>query len=202
RRALAILRAALGDGHPEVAQALTNLAAVKSTRGDQRAAAALEEQALTLRRRAHGGEHFQVGRSLNNLGNYAAADGRWAEAARSLEPAARILRASLGDEHPHLGVSLAALGEAYVHTGRAREALPILEEAVAIGEASATAPIDLAHARFSLGTALAAVGRDRARACDLVRAANAAYRTAAAERWSKDSGAWLAAHACGGGGRP
>ncbi|HEY8145863.1 MAG TPA: serine/threonine-protein kinase [Kofleriaceae bacterium] len=199
KRALAILRAALGDAHPEVAHALTNLGTLASSRGDQRAAVAWEEQALAIRRRAHGDDHFLVGQSLNNLGNYASAEGRWAEAVSSLEASARILRGSLGPKHPQLGVALAGLGEAYVHAGRAVEALPILEEAVAIGESSATAPLDLAHARFALGMALAALRRDRARACNLVREADAGYRTIAAERWSKDSAAWLAAHRCRGG---
>jgi hypothetical protein len=59
--------------------------------------------------------------------------------------------------------------------GRTREAMPVLEQALRELEAEATDPLDVAGCRLSLARALAALGRDPARARALATQARAAW---------------------------
>jgi len=64
---LAIREEVLGSGHPDVADALNNLATVMSALGDLEAARGLYERSLAVRKDAYGPDHPIVDHSMNNL---------------------------------------------------------------------------------------------------------------------------------------
>jgi tetratricopeptide (TPR) repeat protein len=67
-RALAILEAAWGPDHPEVARTLTNLGIVLGQLGELGAARAAQERALAIEEAAYGPDHPEVALTLGNLG--------------------------------------------------------------------------------------------------------------------------------------
>jgi tetratricopeptide (TPR) repeat protein len=67
-RALAIIEAAYGPDHPEVAGTLTNLGIVVQQLGELGAARSAQERSLAIFEAAYGPDHPQVARTLTNLG--------------------------------------------------------------------------------------------------------------------------------------
>jgi serine/threonine-protein kinase len=99
REALVLLRAALGNDHPQVAGALGDLAiALKDTRQYDEAEAAYLES-LAIQRRVLGPNHPDVGNALNNLSVMYLDLGRFERARATAREGSDILRTALGDEH-------------------------------------------------------------------------------------------------------
>jgi tetratricopeptide (TPR) repeat protein len=75
-RALAILEAALGSEHPEVANSLENLGNVHLATGDYETAKGLYTRALAVREKVLGPEHPSVATTLVDLADVALAEHR------------------------------------------------------------------------------------------------------------------------------
>ena len=67
RQALEIKKKALGEGHPDYATSLNNLAALYHAMGDYDRAEPLYRQALEIKKKALGEKHPDYATGLNNL---------------------------------------------------------------------------------------------------------------------------------------
>jgi tetratricopeptide (TPR) repeat protein len=100
--AIPVLSRELGDQHPEVAAAWSNLAA---TLPDLDAAAAAYRRALAAKEAALGPEHPSVAITLNNLGVNARRRGRGDEAEALYRRALEILEPRVDADHPNLALT-------------------------------------------------------------------------------------------------
>jgi tetratricopeptide (TPR) repeat protein len=89
-----IRRTALGEGHPDYATSLNNLAGLYRAMGRHAEAEPLYKQAMEIRRTALGEGHPDYATSLNNLAGLYRAMGRHAEAEALSERAMEIGRLS------------------------------------------------------------------------------------------------------------
>ncbi len=87
------LSAGLGDGHPEVAVALNNLAAIVQRRGDLDEAERLYRRVIEIKMERLGADSPSLAVAFNNLGTVLRAQGRHAEAGAQYEHALRLLEA-------------------------------------------------------------------------------------------------------------
>ncbi|WP_423463972.1 tetratricopeptide repeat protein [Promicromonospora sp. MS192] len=178
-QAVALLRLlaagdATGAAWPELATALTDLAATAAALGDPAAALAPGREAVEVWRRLVQ-EHPE--RFVPGLARALAGVARWlvdlGRAAEAIGPAAeslglsRDLAATDPDAHlPGLGDALSVTGSALVEQGDDEEAVPYLTEAVATHRRTAEENPgrylpDLARSLQALGTTLAARGETR-----------------------------------------
>jgi serine/threonine protein kinase/Tfp pilus assembly protein PilF len=148
----------------ELADALTTVAMIASSRGDYDEAATLHARALALREAQFGPEHPRVGDSLDNLGVVRFHQGALDEALALYERALAVRVAALGEHHRDVGTSHNNLGGLYLDRGDDARARTHLEAALAAYErALGPAHPDLAIPLTNLGE-LAARGGDHARA--------------------------------------
>ncbi|MFC7730660.1 tetratricopeptide repeat protein [Actinomadura keratinilytica] len=134
--AVALVEAALGPDHPDVAIPLANLASTYSDLGRAAEALPLEKRVLALTEKALGPDHPTVAICLGNLADTYRTLGRSAEALPLFERALAINEAALGSDHLAVATSLGNLARAYRALGRAAEALPLEERALAVAEAA------------------------------------------------------------------
>jgi serine/threonine protein kinase/tetratricopeptide (TPR) repeat protein len=166
REALALREAAFPPVHPEVAEAVHNLAGVLFLRDELRdpgEAERLGRRGLELRRELFGDAHPDTIQSLNTFGVFlyrrrAAGDLAAAEQLFRDVIAARIAR--LGADHPTVANARNNLGKALAAQGRPAEAVPLYREAIA-GWSRALGPdhLRVAHGLRGLADALIAAGR-------------------------------------------
>ncbi len=133
-RALAISEKALGPGHPNVATALSGLAALYRAQGAYERAGPLCERALAIWEKALGPDHPDVALSLNNLARLYRAQGADERAAPLFERALAIFEKALGPDHPEVATSLNNLAVLYRDQGAYERARPLFERALAIYE--------------------------------------------------------------------
>jgi tetratricopeptide (TPR) repeat protein len=126
-RMLAIRENALWADHPDVGQALNNLALLYQDQGRYAEAEPLLKRSLGITEKALGPDHPDVGHSLNNLALLYKSQGRYAEAGPLFKRSLAIWERALGPEHPSVGISLNNLAELYREQGRYAEAEPALE---------------------------------------------------------------------------
>jgi tetratricopeptide (TPR) repeat protein len=175
-RACEIVRQ-LADADPmtyafELADALTDLAAIRSDLGQNEEAVACSTQAVAMHRlvvrMAPGLGENHLSRALTNLGNQLWALGRHEAAIAATTEAVQIRRRLLGTdpafEQRRLAYSLTNLGTLLVEAGRPADAAPVAGEAVAMYQPLAEADPgaherDFARALHNLGRALAETGR-------------------------------------------
>ena len=100
-QALNIAKAALGDGHPDVAQSMNNMAGLLVDMGMQREALPMYEKALAIFKNALGNEHPDVGMGLSNLAMLSADLGKRKEALPMLEEALAIYTTAYGASVNH-----------------------------------------------------------------------------------------------------
>lgn len=100
RQALGILRAALGEDHPDTATCMSNIGYVLLALGDPGATRPYYEQALAIRMRALGPAHTDTGLSLYQMGCLLQTLGDLDGALTHCAQALRICAAGLGDGHP------------------------------------------------------------------------------------------------------
>ena len=124
----------LGEGHPDYAVSLNNLADLYRAKGDYAAAEPLYRQAMEIRRAALGEGHPDYAASLNNLALLYQAMGDYAAAEPLFRQAMEIYRAVLGEGHPHYATSLNNLARLSVATGHERDALTLMQKAAAIDD--------------------------------------------------------------------
>lgn len=133
-RALASWLAVLGDGHPQVALSLNNLANTRTQQGAHDEAIALLRRSLAIREAALGMDHPYVAVSLSNLAIVILRLGRHDEALALQQRALAIREAALTPDHPDLIESLNNVATVYSEMGRAEEALRYYDRALAILE--------------------------------------------------------------------
>ncbi len=153
RRAIAIFDK-LPDGALGSADALSNLAVLHKTMGQDELAISEHRRALALRERVLGPESIDVGISLNNLGEALEHAGRRSEALVPLAHALQIFEHALGPDHPYTGAALTVTGAAQLGLRRFRQAVASLERGLAIEEKASGDPADLAETRLLLARAL------------------------------------------------
>lgn len=115
-QALAILEAASGPDHPDVANVLLALGAVHQRRGDKTGAGRFYERAVDIP------DHPDTAMTLNNLGVLLAAEGRRDEALALFDRALAVLSDAHRPEHPRARACLENLRkmEPQVHAGARR----------------------------------------------------------------------------------
>jgi tetratricopeptide (TPR) repeat protein len=133
-RALAIREKVLGAEHPQVAQSLTNLAALYDGKGDLANAERMYRRALTIYGKAFGPEHPEVAMSLINLGRVYQIKGDYLKAEEMCQRALPILEKAFGREHPYVAHSLNALGVIYQAQGDYLKAEEAFKQSLTIYE--------------------------------------------------------------------
>jgi tetratricopeptide (TPR) repeat protein len=132
REALALLRRALGEKHPETALGYNNLAFHLSEQGKHLQAQPLYERALLIRRQTLGEEHPYTAVSYNNLASNLASQRKYPQAQAMNEKAVLIRRRTLGEYHPNTAVSCNNVA-ANLHAQRQyAQAQPLFEQALLI----------------------------------------------------------------------
>jgi len=134
-QALAVAEAH-GEGHPEIARTLVNLAVVQQQLGETEAAEASLTRALPVFEAAYGPEHPHVAAVLNNLGGLQYETGDH-ESARDTHQRALALRLKLfGETHASVAQTYHNLANAYVGLGDDEKAIELLAKSLAIREES------------------------------------------------------------------
>jgi tetratricopeptide (TPR) repeat protein len=105
QRALTIREKALSSDHPDVAQALNNLAELYRAQGHYADAEPLYKRALATWEKALGPDHPNFATSLNNLANLYDKLGRYGDAEPLYKRSLAIREKALGPDHPDVGVS-------------------------------------------------------------------------------------------------
>jgi CHAT domain-containing protein/tetratricopeptide (TPR) repeat protein len=123
---------ALGEGHPDYATSLNNLAALYYTLGDYGKALPLYRQALEVRKKALGEQHPDYATSLNNLAALYEAMGEYGQALPLYRRALEITKQALREQHPDYASSLTNLATLYCLMGDYGKALPFYRQALAI----------------------------------------------------------------------
>ncbi len=122
----------LGEQHPQIAEALSNLAVVVDLQGQSRAAIKLYRQALALREANLRPEHPQIAVILVGLGGVLARVGEVSESEAVYARALEIDRKAFGDEHPRVATILHNLGISARQRGQLDRAYKLYTESLAI----------------------------------------------------------------------
>jgi tetratricopeptide (TPR) repeat protein len=171
-RAVAILERERGSNLP-MALVSVGTAQLGLGRHDEAIAAYRQAHLIWERERP---DHPSIAYADTGLAEALVAAGRFAEAVAPAERAIAAFERSVGAQNALLGYPLTALGAAHLGLNKAVFAVPPLERAVAVRSAQAGDPLDLAASRLALARALRAAGGDPARAVELARQAEAAFR--------------------------
>jgi tetratricopeptide (TPR) repeat protein len=123
------MREALPAGHPDIATALNNLAAILAEQAKYAEAEPLYREALAIDRAGRPGGHPDIATDLNNLASLLWRQGKLDQSIPMFEEALSIREASFGRQHRDTLATVANLGVNYKNAGRLSEAIPLLEEA-------------------------------------------------------------------------
>jgi tetratricopeptide (TPR) repeat protein len=130
RRSLTLIKETLGEGHPDYARALNNLAMLYQTTGDYKSALPLYEQALLITKRVQGERHPAYALGLHNLAHLHWTTGDYRKALPLYETALAIRRRLLGEEHPDYAITLNNLAALLDTMGDYKRALALYRQAV------------------------------------------------------------------------
>jgi eukaryotic-like serine/threonine-protein kinase len=122
RRALAIYRGELVDGHPAVADVLVNLGAIEQERGNYVEAERHHRRALDIKRDWYGPDHPAVGAGLTLVARALLFQDRLDEAADLLGEALAIRERAYGPLHPQVASTVNELGTVALRRKRLDEA--------------------------------------------------------------------------------
>lgn len=167
QRAERILRARLGDDHPDALEATYYDAIILSAVGRFSEAEAKQRQLLALDRRVYGDNHPNIAYDLNNLATMVRNEGKLDEA-DSLYRETLALRAKIeGRSHYNYGITLNDFGLARLDRGDLDSARVLFTGALHVLQTALGPdhPFTLS-ARFNLGRTLAYAGRPRAALTD------------------------------------
>jgi len=128
----------LGPDHPDVAQAIGNMASVLEYMGRDAEAEGMHRRALAIRERALGPDHVDVAGSLNSLGGVLWVLGEREEGMRCLERALDVRERALGRNHPAVGNTLNNIAVLAIKSGDRVRGEEFLRRALAVQEASLT----------------------------------------------------------------
>lgn len=162
-RALDAQESALGPKHPDVAQALNNLAVSLGDMDDHQAARPLLERALAIRTELLGPKHPLVAQSMTNLAHTLAELGELAAARELHERAVAVFEESLGPAHWLVGYALDRKAYTLWRMGEYDRARALYERAIAVREAAQGKDHPgLAESLLGLGEVLLAQGDPQA----------------------------------------
>jgi tetratricopeptide (TPR) repeat protein len=130
-RALAVARAAYGDDHPLVGDALARRAAALDGLGDLAASESAWTATLAARRRSSPGDHVETAAALLGLGEARLDGGRAGDAEPLLREAQAMLERLVPPGHWRRGVVDVALGSCALALGRGDEAATLLDRGLA-----------------------------------------------------------------------
>jgi serine/threonine protein kinase/tetratricopeptide (TPR) repeat protein len=139
RKALAIRRAELRVGHPDIAASVNNLANILYHQNRPAEAEALFREALASWRAALPAGHPQIATGLNNLASLLDDQHKVAEAEPLYRESLAILRAALPAGHPEIAQALNNLASFLHAQNRLVEAEPLYREALKIRRAAVAA---------------------------------------------------------------
>jgi tetratricopeptide (TPR) repeat protein len=132
RQALEIAKEALGEGHPEYARGLNNLAVLYQGMGDFARAEPLFRQAMEIKKKVLGEGHPDYAQGLNNLAELYQDMRDYARAEPLIRQALEIKKKVLGEGHPDYAQSLNNLAGLYWAMGEYARAEPLLRQALEI----------------------------------------------------------------------
>jgi serine/threonine protein kinase/tetratricopeptide (TPR) repeat protein len=135
RKSLAIRRAALPPGHPDIATSLNNLASLLQDKNKLADAEPLFREAIQIYRAAVPPEHANIASSLDNLAWLLQSQNRIEEADPLYREAISIRRASLPAGHPDIAKGLNNLASLLQSQNKLADAEPLFREALAIRRA-------------------------------------------------------------------
>jgi CHAT domain-containing protein/tetratricopeptide (TPR) repeat protein len=133
-RSLAIVRARLGDNHPNVAAAMGDLANAMADETRFAEAEDLDKRALAVDEKVFGSDHPRTAVGLNNLAVIYSSQGRIQEAMGLRQRVLAISERAFGPDSPDVARDLSNLAGSYQALGRNDEALPLYERALRIFE--------------------------------------------------------------------
>ena len=132
RKSLAIFRAALPAGHPNIATGLQNLAVVLKDQDKLAEAETLHREAVEMRRAAVPAGLPQLAAALNQLANLLLAQNKYAEAESVQREALAIEHVAFPTGHVVIAKSLGSLGVALAFQDKLAEAESLFRESLAI----------------------------------------------------------------------
>jgi tetratricopeptide (TPR) repeat protein len=176
KRALAIVRSALGSAHPRVATYLGNLSVDLVWAGRAEEAIPVTEEGIRIMRDATGTEHPDYATLVNDKGYALTKLGRYAEGLPFNEEAAAVTERVEGPEAASMAYPLVGVGEDLIGVGKPDRALPILERATRIADASGLDPETMGECHYHLARAVWLVKHDAVRSAALARKAAADYQ--------------------------
>jgi tetratricopeptide (TPR) repeat protein len=134
RRALKTRGQLHGDAHPDVAEALNDLAVALHNMGRLEEAETLYQRAWGVLERVSGQSTALAAQILNNLGTLYTDLARYDDAERVLVRALEMRQQILGPDHPEVAQTLSNLAAIYNERGRYAEAEPLLRRSLDIRE--------------------------------------------------------------------
>ncbi len=130
RERLALLKKRVGDRHPDVAMALSDLALGQMYTGDLTGAERTYLEVLDLEVALLGPDHPEVAGARENLGNVYFRQGQLDKTAKNLEVVLAMRRKALGDDSEPVARTLANIGTVYLRAGNYEASVKSYLEAV------------------------------------------------------------------------
>ncbi len=152
-------RRVLGDGHPDVGNALGNVGIALSSVGRFEDAVKTLQEGLAVTAAALGEEHPSTAWIESNLGAVYLQLGRYEEAEARVRAATRARERVLGPDHPITALSYGSLSHVLLERGHPDDALELAAREVAIAQKHETHRSGLARALHNQGMALARLQR-------------------------------------------
>jgi len=131
-QALAIRRGLYGEGHPDTARSLANVAAGYRNLGKYDKALEYSDQAFAIRRKLFGDDHPETAQSLVNVAVCHNDLGKHDRSLDLAQQALTILRELYGEEHPHIATSLDNIGCIFSDLKQYNDALELGRQALSI----------------------------------------------------------------------
>jgi len=176
-RAIAASRPSVGDDSGQFATMLNLRGQFLADLGRFDAALADQERAVEIVRERLGADSLDLAISLEGVGRTLQGLRRYGDSIRAYDEALQIRTRSPAGERSQLFYCEQGLGVSLREGGRAAEAVAHLERAIALrSDGAEYDPSELADARIDLARALLTLGRERARAIELLQAARTTYR--------------------------
>ncbi len=133
KSALAVLRSARGEEHPETLAIMNNLATQFVNQGKYGQAEDLYTKILEIKRRVMGEDHPSTLMTMSNLGVVNRYQGKYPQSEALLAAALQVRRRLLGEENQETLATRRSLALLYQAQGRYAQAEPILDEVLNAG---------------------------------------------------------------------
>ncbi len=135
KQAVEILKAVLGEQHPNYASSLSNLAGLYDSMGDYPRAEPLFVQAMEIRKAVLGEQHPDYAISVSGLASLYRSMGDYPRAEPLFVQAMEIFKAVLGEQHPSYATSLSNLALLFQSMGDYARAESLYKQAMEIYKA-------------------------------------------------------------------